>query len=112
MRQAIKALEEGIASLKAIHSKKVQEYINSTKGDLLYITDHAKVRYLERKEKFTLVGDTDQEKLASVSVFNLREKMLTREDQEKILLQDITEYRKEGMRFIISNLTVITVTNL
>jgi len=113
MRQAIKALDEGIASLQAIKKTKVHEYINGTKGDLLFISDHAKVRFLERSENLLLLGDTDKERLlsAGTNAYNLRERMLSRADQEEILKKDIKRYYKNKMRYIILNLTVVTVTH-
>jgi hypothetical protein len=113
MRQVIKSLEQDIAALRDIKHKHIKEYVKSTPGALLYITDHAKVRFLERGENLLLLGTSDKERLLSAgkAVYNLRDRMLSREEQERILLNDLTRWHRGTLTFIIANLTVITVTS-
>ena len=112
MRAAIKALEDAQDSIKGLRHEHIQRYVEETSGQLLYITDHAKVRYLERVENLRLEGNTDQEKLlsAGANTIGLSRRIISRKEEEKALLSGVERFRKNGHILLIKRLAVVTVT--
>jgi len=111
MHHTIVALQEALDSIKALRDQKVDIYLRTAK-DILHISEHAKVRYLERIEHLKLHGYLDKDRLASAqtNIDGLEDRMLSREDKEKIVRDGIKIYQKGKARFVIVNLTVVTVT--
>ncbi len=110
MRQKIKDIEQQIEDLNTIKQKYIDIYLKE-ESSYIYISDHALVRYIERIENILLLGNTDKEKLASfnVDLGYYRRKVLSKEEQRRILKEDKGWFRKDNVTFIVKNLTLITV---
>jgi len=111
MRYAIVALQEALDHIKALREQKVAQYL-STDPDIIYISDHAKVRYLERIEHIKLYGHNDKERLRSAcaNTKGLEERMLSIEERRMIVKEGLSEYTRGNARFVIKNLKAVTVT--
>ena len=97
-------------------TKLTQQYLDEY-ADYIYITDHAIIRYLERVLDLgthTLNGSEEDKvnqylKIAGMSGKSIRDTILTRGEQRTIMQQQISRYSKDGMIYIIKNLTLITI---
>jgi len=111
MRSKIKNLLSQKYDLQQQIDMEIERYINNTEGNLLYISDHALIRYMERQEQFVFTSKDDRDKIKElpISPEQIREQMLTREDQERIVRMRGDKYTKNGLSFICRYLTIITV---
>jgi hypothetical protein len=90
----------------------IEEYITETQGDnLLFITDHAIVRYMERVKGYNFKSDNDKDKIKELSRSpeSIRKEMLSYDDQLRIIRQKGERYNKGNVVYITKNLAVITV---
>lgn len=89
----------------------VEKYIESTEGNLVYISDHALIRYMEREKGFKFKSNIQQEMIKELPYppEKIRAEMLTRSDQEKIVRRKGERFRKNDLTFVVKSLTVITV---
>ena len=96
--------------------KSADKYIKE-KGQLLYYSDHAIVRYIERVLNQTTIEGTDEEKVATYLAENklkgdkLREGILTPLQKKVILLLQLKRYVTDEHIYVIRDLTVITILN-
>ena len=90
-------------------------YIKTLGNDRgIYISDHAIVRYLERiKHIGRLEGMTDDVYMHGISIplEEIRDEMITLEEDRKILKGQKAMYVRGDIVFIIKELTVVTVLN-
>jgi len=92
-----------------------EEYLDACNGPLIYVSDHAIVRYLERVEKIKLQGTTDTNKIfkylreGAIDAKELRTKILTKPEMRHIVSNEISRYEKQGYIYIIKNLGLITI---
>ena len=80
-------------------------------GPYIYISDHAIVRYMERVKGFQFIGQTDQEKIEELTMppERIRKQILSTEEQKEILSKNIKFYKKGDFKYVINNLTLITI---
>ena len=114
MRKKLIQLQQEIAELQ-------EEYISSHTA-LLYITEHAMCRFIERELNFSLYThrNDDNEANTLMSFCNasrmhpskIREMMLTYDEQAHIVRNNIGYFKKGNCAFIIKNLSVTTVVAL
>ena len=113
IRDKLKYLYKHIDDIKSDISTITTDYINDLGGDKgIYISDHAIVRYLERIENYSFnKGFTDSEKLNSYPGYikDIRDIMLTLEEDRKILLNQKPFFNRGKYSYIIKELTVVTV---
>ena len=111
-RTQLKELYQQRLDLMRNMSALTEEYIQEC-GDkpLLYITEHAIVRYLERMKGYTFDESLkDVDKLATIEIppERVREMMLTHDEQKAIVAGMKSVYTKDGAKYVIKNLSVIT----
>ena len=105
-------MEDSINLLKGLKGKYIDVYTDTVSGQLLYITDHAKVRYLERVKSISLTGDTDKEKLSNsgLDTYSLSKEIVSREEEEKILKGQLETWTRNDITLVIKRLAIVTVT--
>jgi hypothetical protein len=111
MRKKLIELENELNELR-------KEYIN-THSALLYFTEHSMCRFIERVLNHSLythrMDDNEATtlmswcKLSQIHPSELREQMLTLDEQKEIISNGLNEYIKDGHRYYIKSLTVTTV---
>jgi len=87
-------------------------YIEALDGKRgIFISDHAIVRWLERIRKIDLIGETDTERLYNLKrdIKELRERMLTLEEDRTILKGRKRFFLKDNYTMVIRGLTVVTI---
>ena len=108
-------LKELLKQKKELVEKIVEatrDYVRSTDSNLLYITDHAIARYLERVLKMNFPEDlSDEEKIyaGGIPPEQIRKEILSKEDELKILYGDLKYYNKGNIKLIADNLAILTV---
>ena len=94
------------------------EYLEEFKGEhLIWISDHAIIRYIERVELFYVPESTISEKdrvakwfsVMKINPETFRNGILTLQEQEDIVRKRKTSYSKNGFRYLIKNLTLISI---
>ncbi len=94
-----------------------KEYMDQYQ-DLIYITDHAIVRYLERIKGMNLFPyqmENDAETITAYLRINqiigkeLREQILPQGVQRRIIQEEISDYRLDGYTYVIRNLSLVTI---
>jgi len=93
--------------IQKLSAKYVEEYDDR----LIFVTDHAIVRYMERVLEMELVGETDQDKIKNSNIppQNIRKLMLTYEDEKEIVLKGKNFHETEQCVLICQGLAVVTV---
>jgi len=124
MREDVLKKRKKISSLKVMRNKMHQkikllseDYIKEFDESerLIDISDHAIVRYLQRKKNQELFGFNDTEKVANYLSENetdydeLIEKILPRDKQENAIEIGATVYKYKDLKYVIKNFTVVTI---
>ena len=113
-RKNLKHLYKTKDALREEIQRCTANYITQLDGKKgIYLSDHSIVRYLERiKGHVFPKGDyTDEQLLATYPGYigDVREEMLTLEEDRKILHGQITYFRRGEYNYIIKELAVVTV---
>ena len=98
--------------ISSLTDEYIKEYDN-----LIYISEHAIIRYLERVLKIgthTLRGSEKQKvdqylRMSKMSGEALRSNILTREEQLEIVNNDLSRYIKGDYIYVIKRLTLVTI---
>ncbi len=106
-------------SLQLRISTAKEKYIKACQDTpMIYVSDHAMVRYLERVLGVTL-GDQEDEgdklhtylRKQNLSVHALRKEMLSIAEMKHIVSNEISRYTKGDYIYIINKLAMVTVYN-
>ena len=113
IRTELKTLFRQRAKLSDEITVATEEYIHACgDGPLLYITEHAIVRYLERVKKLVFndkLSDLEKLKAGNIPPEKVRAEMLSQDEQIDIVRGMRHTHQVGEVRFIIENLTVVTV---
>ena len=93
-----------------------QRYITACQDTpLIYISDHATVRYMERVQHIQFTEGEDGDKLHqytrenNINIRKLRSEILSNPEMRHIVENEIKRYTKQGFTYIIDKLSLITV---
>jgi hypothetical protein len=108
LKELLKKREELHTDIQRLSVKYVEEYKD---GRLIYITDHAIVRYMERILGMQLEGNTDREKIehSNIPPENIRKLMLSKDDETEIVLRGKNFHETDNCVLVCQTLAVVTV---